>query len=478
MIYSHAKKHLVGAIQILEGRLLRKRLIDALAKDFAVLREGDLLSDYRILVATFLNILLLNCPAIGQVKNTTDSRSNFYYAYTGQFYVYDHSGTYTVSHKHPSNLYHPYEGHELNWNDNFSGPSGSFTVIGSASGSIVSFHIIGHSVCDSTSKSLFHQIGYIMILEILPPVNTKSMDAEISGSGNAVTTYQLGRNDGSAYAASDVYGDMNTVVVELNTSSTNQGSSVSQSRPINIDQSLHLDRGKYFTWSAKHDAYPLEIGTAAYVRNFTGYMPGCKILLKLNIAANGLMAKASADLDLSITLRLSAIGAVLPTYNGLNKPGDCSVGNLTPVTDPLALRFEHGNTIDISGLTPQMQSALSLFKERVNEAGGHFVLNSAYRPPAYQAHLLEVWTKWQQLKDNHNPACQTLRSQVQAEMRKHQLRAAPASISGPHTKGLAIDVSIAPSITGLPLDKFLDIAKNCGLYRRILKGDPIHFEHL
>jgi hypothetical protein len=157
----------------------------------------------------------------------------------------------------------------------------------------------------------------------------------------------------------------------------------------------------------------------------------------------------------------------------------CDVGPLTPLTDPAAVSFEAGNTIDTNHLNSNMQAALSAFRAGVTGSGGNFVLNSAYRPPQYQAHLREVWLKWNQLRNNTNSSCQTLRSQVQAEITRHglqNLRTRPASPTGMHTMGAAIDVSVDPAITGLPLNTLLLKACASGLYRRLPTTDKVHFE--
>jgi hypothetical protein len=56
----------------------------------------------------------------------------------------------------------------------------------------------------------------------------------------------------------------------------------------------------------------------------------------------------------------------------------------------LAHSIENGNTIDTAHLNANMQTAYQAFRSAVVNAGGNFVLNSAYRPPEYQAHLREV----------------------------------------------------------------------------------------
>jgi len=150
----------------------------------------------------------------------------------------------------------------------------------------------------------------------------------------------------------------------------------------------------------------------------------------------------------------------------------CQVSPLMQLTDPLAIDFENGNTIDTVDLVPNMQTALGCLQTAVSDAQGSLQLNSAYRPSQYQQHLREVWDKWRLLRDRREPECADLRTQVQQEYAKHGLldTQRPASPNGPHTQGLAIDVR-----SSLPLQQFLDLANQCHLYRPLPAADPVHF---
>jgi D-alanyl-D-alanine dipeptidase len=67
----------------------------------------------------------------------------------------------------------------------------------------------------------------------------------------------------------------------------------------------------------------------------------------------------------------------------------------------------------VDGLMPSMAHALARFQQLVSSAGGTFELKSAYRPPAYQAHLQAVWLKWMlELRNNREPGCQTFHAEV------------------------------------------------------------------
>jgi hypothetical protein len=152
----------------------------------------------------------------------------------------------------------------------------------------------------------------------------------------------------------------------------------------------------------------------------------------------------------------------------------CPVAPLTQITDPAALAFENGNTVDTADLTADMQTALDCVEQAVGAAGGTVTVNSAYRPSSYQEHLREVWDKWRLLVDRREAECADLRTQVQQEFQRHGLLLAqrPASPNGPHTQGLAVDMR-----SSLPLQQFLNLANGCQLYRPLPQNDPVHFIH-
>ena len=156
---------------------------------------------------------------------------------------------------------------------------------------------------------------------------------------------------------------------------------------------------------------------------------------------------------------------------------DCPVPALTELTDPEALDFENGQTINTRSLQPEMQTALACFQSAVNNAGGSFRLNSAYRSPLYQEHLREVWDKWNLLRNDKRTVCSERKAQVRQEFNRHGLLLTqrPGSPSGPHTQGAAIDMNI--NSTGLSVQRVLDLAGGCNLYRRLPAADPVHFEH-
>src|SRR5476651_2218703 len=90
---------------------------------------------------------------------------------------------------------------------------------------------------------------------------------------------------------------------------------------------------------------------------------------------------------------------------------------------PEALTFENNAEsvpADVEGLMTDTAQALDIFRDMVTSSGGTFALKSAYRPPAYQAHLHDVWVKWmKELRNNRTAGCQALREEVGAEFRRH-----------------------------------------------------------
>jgi hypothetical protein len=151
----------------------------------------------------------------------------------------------------------------------------------------------------------------------------------------------------------------------------------------------------------------------------------------------------------------------------------CAVPPLTDLTDPDALRFEGGATVDTSRLNAAMQTALACLIGRAGTAGGTLTVTSAFRPPAYQAHLREVWDRWNDLKNLRTPECASLRLQAQQEFLKHGLLLSqrPAATSG-HTRGEAFDArwTLPPAVS---IDA---LALACDLTRPF-PTDPVHFVH-
>jgi hypothetical protein len=171
----------------------------------------------------------------------------------------------------------------------------------------------------------------------------------------------------------------------------------------------------------------------------------------------------------------------VPTTNLSSSPSACAVTPLPAITDDEALTFEQGSSPDTLGLKPAMAGALEKFQQLVSSVGGTFSLKSAYRPPSYQAHLQAVWFKWMlELRNNREPACQTLRAQVGEEFSRHRLLETQKPVnSSDHTRGLAFDATVVmPRLAWfkgrrLSLDRLALLA---GIKRPDILRDPVHFK--
>jgi hypothetical protein len=163
-------------------------------------------------------------------------------------------------------------------------------------------------------------------------------------------------------------------------------------------------------------------------------------------------------------------------------PCNCSVSPLPPIKDPEARAFEASvgtdGIVDTAGLTPPTAKALARFEHVVASVGGTLELKSAYRPPAYQEHLQAVWDKWMQLRNNTQPGCQALRTQVQAEFSRHLLMESQRPVSNSdHTRGVGFDALVSlPAQSLQSRHTSLDgLAQSSGVLRPDVYHDPVHF---
>jgi hypothetical protein len=182
----------------------------------------------------------------------------------------------------------------------------------------------------------------------------------------------------------------------------------------------------------------------------------------------------------------SILNAQLASVRRAQMLAGCKVAPLSEIEDAEALAFEKGAepaVVDLQGLMPTMAQALESFRELVNSVGGTFDLKSAYRPPAYQAHLHEVWVKWvKELRHNRTSGCMALREEVGAEFARHQLLVGQQPVtSSDHVLGLAFDAAVAmPHAARLnrrrvTVDKLALLA---GVKRPNSRRDPVHFKLL
>ena len=184
----------------------------------------------------------------------------------------------------------------------------------------------------------------------------------------------------------------------------------------------------------------------------------------------------------SILVALSPVPAITAPPPAPLVSGPCTVAPLPPITDPVAEAFNTGESLDTSHLTRGMSRALARFQKVVAQVGGSLELKSAYRPPAYQRHLQQVWDKWMELRNNNVAACQDLRAQVQQEFIRHDLLETQRPVSSSdHTRGMAFDATVAiPPNAHMKRRKVtLDgLARFVGLRRPDIAHDPVHFKYV
>jgi hypothetical protein len=138
--------------------------------------------------------------------------------------------------------------------------------------------------------------------------------------------------------------------------------------------------------------------------------------------------------------RATGGGAVTPPAGATTTaPSTGACAPLTPLTDPLALQMEGGQTVIWANTAPQLQACVNKF---IGKVGGS--VTSAYRPAAYQTHLKEIHTKWcsQGLSSNTDPSCAAVKSAVQGELGKHGLSCSLlVGTTSNHSSGRAVDIS-------------------------------------
>ena len=209
----------------------------------------------------------------------------------------------------------------------------------------------------------------------------------------------------------------------------------------------------------------------------------------LNAAGSGPLASGqSADEEDALPILPETSSAILnaelkSVHRDLMLAG-CKVAPLSDIEDPQALAFERNAEsapANVDGLMPDTAQALDNLKDLVTSVGGTFDLKSAYRPPAYQMHLHEVWVKWvKELRNNRSAGCRALREEVGAEFKRHLLLARQQPVpASDHELGLAFDAAVAlPRAARLnrkrvTVDKLAALA---GMKRPNSRRDPVHFK--
>ncbi len=160
------------------------------------------------------------------------------------------------------------------------------------------------------------------------------------------------------------------------------------------------------------------------------------------------------------------------------------------ITDPVALQYEDGTYSDtepdLEHLTPATQAGLTCIQQRVAALRQYETPQptSGYRPTAYQKHILEVYDKWQLIKNDNTPACAEVKAAIYAEWLHHKPFARRPGVTSNHSHvdaqgnpaGNAVDISFVPQ------DIADTIACQCNMYRPMINmpnpkdNDPVHYQ--
>ena len=164
----------------------------------------------------------------------------------------------------------------------------------------------------------------------------------------------------------------------------------------------------------------------------------------------------------------------------------CPIPPLTPLTDPVALLYEDGTysstNPDIGHLTPTTQAGLACIQQKVIATNCNRTpqASSGYRPAAYQKHIYDVYTKWQEIKDNNTPECAEVKAAIEKEFDDHSPFAHAPGETSNHSQtdaqgnpaGTAVDISFVPDNALISADA---IACQCNMTRTV-PNDSVHYQ--
>ena len=125
-------------------------------------------------------------------------------------------------------------------------------------------------------------------------------------------------------------------------------------------------------------------------------------------------------------------------------------------------------TPDIAGLTDGTQTALTCLRREVGTNGGTLTVTSAYRSPAYQAHIQDVYDKYKGVDGRDGvenwpeTRCPDVQRNVRDEWDKHKPFSERPADNSPHSSGTAFDASWGTLNEGVDIDT---LAETCGLSR-------------
>ena len=188
-----------------------------------------------------------------------------------------------------------------------------------------------------------------------------------------------------------------------------------------------------------------------------------------NITVSGNLFWADVSCTTQTPTRPPTQPSVPPTTPA---PSACPVPPLSPITDPIALQMENGNTLIWSN--PQLKQCVDKLRTILPSANP----TSAFRPQAYQTHLWEIKNRWcdLDLRSNSDPLCSGLKTQVQSEVAKHFGTnwncGAVARTNSTHSSGNGVD------LTGINHGSPTVVAATRGvcLQWRNYANDPYHYD--
>lgn len=180
------------------------------------------------------------------------------------------------------------------------------------------------------------------------------------------------------------------------------------------------------------------------------------------------------DAGTSYMAPVDSTGRAALVCNGSAK-AICPVAPLTQISDTEFSKYETGPyakapDVDPSRVTQAtIDGAQCIIREAANEKIPARI-NVGYRPPAYQAHIREVYDKWQQLKDNTNSTCAQVKEEVRREWERHGPFAHQPGKTSNHPSGKAMDIWMKD------YSKADTIAARCNMKRPLGAADRVHFE--
>ncbi|MGG1396537.1 SH3 domain-containing protein [Bacillus salipaludis] len=180
------------------------------------------------------------------------------------------------------------------------------------------------------------------------------------------------------------------------------------------------------------------------------------------------------DLSKRLLLCFSTIIITLPITNSHKEVQAATAATckgITPLTDPLAIKMENGETVIWDHVHPNLLLAKEKYEKLLEEKGWEINYNSVYRPYQYQKHLYEIVSG----------AASTCK---QVEKKKHGLAGlvSKPNQNSPHTKGIAFDATVYDQ-NGKPLNgvhfvdsSLIEVAEQAGLKFINRSKDGVHHQ--